>query len=134
MYYDPETIPAEFRQPWERAGIVPGRGRLRGDRGFNARVANATAEGGPRNGVMTAIEDFVQAANESLEVSVLPVLHGLAVVCPRSRLEANRGLERVVAGMGSADGLTALLSLVEQERLRLLVKKADRGRASKPMS
>ena len=134
MYYDPETIPAEFRRPWERAGIVPGRSRLRGDRGLNARVANATAEGGPRNGVMTAIEDFVHAANESVEVSVLPVLHGLAIVCPRSRLEANPRLADVVAGMASADGLAELLSLVEQERLRLLVKKADRGRPSTPMS
>jgi hypothetical protein len=59
-------------------------------------LANATKEGGPRNGVMTAIEDFAATADEPLELTVLPVLHGLALVTPRSRLDANPRLKRVI--------------------------------------
>jgi hypothetical protein len=53
---------------------------------------------------------------------VLPVLHGLAVVVPSSRLEANPRLKRVIARVGSARGLADLAPLVEAERQRLLVE------------
>jgi hypothetical protein len=128
LYYDPETIPVDYRQPWERAGIMPGRSGLQADRGLNPDLANATTEGGPRNGVMTAIEDFVKAANEPLEVTVLPVLHGLAVVSPRSRLDSNPRLERVIVRLGTPRGLAELIPLVEDERQRLLVAAGERKR------
>jgi hypothetical protein len=124
-YHDPETIPAEYRHPWERAGILPGSGDLHRGRGLNARLANAKDEGGPRNGVMTAIEDFVAAANEPVKLTVLPVMHGLAILAPTSRLEANPRLERVVARWGTATGLADLIPLVEEERQRLLVRSGE---------
>jgi hypothetical protein len=126
-YHDPETIPSLYRHPWERGGILPGRSALDPDRGLNAELANATEEGGAQNGVMTAIEDFVANANEPLELAVLPVLHGLAVIAPSSRLEANGPLKRVIARVGSARGLASLAALVEQERLRLLVRGGGAG-------
>jgi Methyltransferase domain len=128
LYYDPERIPAEYRHPWERAGIMPGQSGLQADRGLNPDLANAADEGGPRNGVMTAIEDFVETANEPFEVTVLPVLHGLAVVSPRSRLDSNRRLERVIARLGTPHGLAELIPLVETERQRLLVTADERQR------
>jgi hypothetical protein len=124
MYHDPETIPPEHRNPWERAGIVPGSSALV-DRGLNSGFANAREEGGPRNGVMTAIEDFVASAGEPLELTVLPVLHGLAIVAPRSRLDGNHRLQRAVERWCTAGGLADLTPLVEKERLRLLVATAD---------
>jgi hypothetical protein len=127
-YHDPETIPAEYRRPWERAGILPGSGALHEARGLNAHLANAREEGGPRNGVMTAIEDFVADADEPFEVTVLPVIHGLALVAPSSRLDANRRLRRTVARLGSTRGLAELTPLVEGERQRLLVAAAERKR------
>ena len=73
-------MPAEHRQPWARAGILPGKEQLAPDRGINGDLANAEREGGPRNGVLTAIEDFQEAAGEELELTVLPELHGQNVV------------------------------------------------------
>ena len=121
LYYDPDAIPAEHRQPWERAGIVFGESALVPDRGLNAELANAKHEGGPRNGVMTAIEDFVEASTEPLEVTVLPDLHGLGIVAPASRLEAGTGLRKAIAHWRTAKGRADLAPLVERERLRLLV-------------
>ena len=125
MYHDPEAIPAEYRHPWERAGVVPGSSALAPEGGLNAGLANAREEGGPRNGVMTAIEDFVATANQPLEVTMLPVLHGLAIVAPGSRVDANPRLKRVIARMGTARGLADLTPLVEEERQRLLVANAE---------
>ena len=39
----------------------------------------ASTEGGPRNGVLTAIEDFV-AANTGLRLAIVPAFFGLGVV------------------------------------------------------
>jgi hypothetical protein len=128
LYYEPETIPAEYRHRWERAGIVPGEGGLQADRGLNPDLANAVHEGGPRNGVMTAIEDFVEAADEPIAVTVLPVLHGLAVVAPHSGLDLNPRLERVVARLGTPRGLAELTPMVKKERQRLLVMADERKR------
>jgi hypothetical protein len=124
-YHDPETIPAEYRHPWERAGILPGSKTLHEGRGINAQLANAREEGGPRNGVMTAIEDFAATANEPLELTVLPVLHGLALLTPSSRSDANPRLKRVITRWGTGRGLADLLPLVEEERQRLLVVTAE---------
>lgn len=131
MYHNPETIPPAYRHPWERAGILPGSSVLHRDRGLGVRFANARDEGGPRNGVMTAIEDFVATANEPLDLTVLPVLHGLAIIAPSSRLDANPRLERVVARWGTARGLADLTPLVEEERQRLLVLTGELRRRRK---
>jgi hypothetical protein len=59
MYYQPETIPAEFRRPFARKGMVRGQSKLAEDGGICEQFCNALDEGGARNGVLTAIEDFV---------------------------------------------------------------------------
>jgi SAM-dependent methyltransferase len=59
MYYRPEMIPAEHRHTCEKKGIVRGQGELSAG-AYNSQYWNATREGGPRNGVLTAIEDFLR--------------------------------------------------------------------------
>lgn len=59
LYYQPDTIPAEFRHPFAQKGIVRGQRRLAEVGGLNSRYLNALQEGGPKNGVLTAIEDFL---------------------------------------------------------------------------
>ncbi len=59
MYYQPDTIPGEFRRPFARKGMVRGQSALADDGGINPKFLNALEEGGPRNGVLTAVEDFL---------------------------------------------------------------------------
>jgi hypothetical protein len=77
-YYTPELIPAEHRQPLlEGAGLFPG---VPGPHpGGLPYQYVATEEGGPRNGVLTAAEDFV-AARERLRLAVVPAFFGLGVI------------------------------------------------------
>ena len=77
-YFDPEQIPAEFRQPIVPGGhVVPGASAPT-DAGIPYRNP-ASHEGGPRNGVLTAVEDFV-AERDGLRLAVIPSFFGLGVV------------------------------------------------------
>lgn len=59
MYYQPELIPDEYRHCCAQKGVVEGQSELSDLTGANSRLWNATHEGGARNGVLTAIEDFL---------------------------------------------------------------------------
>lgn len=80
-YYAPERIPAEHRQPLARQaflspdepGIAPG--------GVPFPCV-AAREGGPRNGVLTAVEEFVEG-HDDLRFARVPAFFGLGVVWHR---------------------------------------------------
>ena len=60
QYYVPETIPAEFRHPHAKKGVGRHETGLLDKGGANPHIYNACFEGGPRNGVLTAVEDFLK--------------------------------------------------------------------------
>ncbi|MGH2963230.1 MAG: class I SAM-dependent methyltransferase [Solirubrobacterales bacterium] len=80
-YYVPEEIPEEYRDGMVRGahvfpgdpGLVPG--------GLPYRWA-AKREGGPRNGVLTAIEDFAEG-REELRLALVPAFFGFGVLWRR---------------------------------------------------
>jgi hypothetical protein len=82
-YFDPELIPDDRRHPTvgAGAGIFPGDSGQRAD--GVPYPKSAAHEGGPRNGVLTAVEDFV-ADREDLRLVVVPAFFGLGVVWERS--------------------------------------------------
>jgi hypothetical protein len=86
MYYAPDQIPAAFRQPYSyESGAVLDSPLLYPGRGFRGmgQFAFAMEEGGPRNGVMTAIDDFLtEALAEGKEYGFaeIPAVFGLGVL------------------------------------------------------
>jgi SAM-dependent methyltransferase len=80
MYYEPSRIPPEHRHAFRRAGIVKGQSDLETDAGMNSDLYNAEHEGGPRNGVLTAVEDFVSAGPERWTLTVKDIGFGLAIL------------------------------------------------------
>ena len=79
-YYAPDRIPERDRQPLvESAALVPGEPGV-AHAGLRYPWA-AAREGGPRNGVLTAIEDFV-GARDGLRLAIVPIFYGLGVVWP----------------------------------------------------
>ena len=91
LYYDPDTIPDEFRQKWHRAGMRPNQAGLVMAGGLNPTMANAAREGGERNGVMTALEDFIAAYDRPLRLVVVPIYFGLAIVAEQAVLDERPG-------------------------------------------
>ena len=95
MYYDPTAIPEQFRQPYRRAGMSPGDTGLV-DEGVNGEFYNAVREGSARNGVRTALEDFIAESETEWSQTFIPGFHGLALAIPLERLRENQALEAVV--------------------------------------
>ena len=76
--------------------------------GMNPTMCNAEMEGGPRNGVMTGLDDFMAEHDRPLRCVVLPIYFGLAIVVEEERLarqpELAAELDRLesIAGQGPA--------------------------------
>ena len=104
LYYEPERVPEEFRQPYEMKGIRPGTKQVLPTGGLNPEHYNAVTEGGPRNGVMTALDDFMSEYDRPLRRLVLPVYFGLAIVVEESRLDREPELRALLDSFESARG------------------------------
>jgi hypothetical protein len=81
-YFDPTVIPPEARHPvvGDRGGIRPGDPGVVPDGLPYPR--SAASEGGPRNGVLSAVEDFV-AGHPDLRLLVVPGFFGFGLVWDR---------------------------------------------------
>lgn len=154
QYYDPDDIPGDRRHPYDHAlGAVPDEPLLQPVGGFRGEGAFAYAleEGGERNGVLTAVEDFL-ADRDDLELRRIPVIFGVGVVFAReapyadalralldplhehpllARLEANR-VDLFLAVLRARDelraqreGVDALIAGLERE---LAAEKAETAR------
>jgi len=117
LYYDPSQIPAEFRQPYARRGMRPDRSALLPAGGFNVTLHNALEEGGPRNGVMTALDDFIAEHDRPLRRVVLPIYFGLAIVVEEELLAARPELAALLDELESPSGTAGLLELSERIRI-----------------
>jgi cephalosporin hydroxylase/glycosyltransferase involved in cell wall biosynthesis len=120
LYYEPARIPEEFRQPHERRGMKPGQAELLppDEGGINPTLHNATTEGGARNGVMTAIDDFVAEHDQPVRRVVLPIYFGLAIVADEERLAETPALVPALDRLEAGETRLELLELAESLRLR----------------
>ena len=76
-YYVPERIPPEHRHQMADGGLYPGEpGTCHGGIPCDNPAAH---EGGPRNGVLTAVEDFI-STRDQLRLAIVPPFFGLGVV------------------------------------------------------
>ena len=86
FYYAPQTIPSEHRHAHDfNAGALLDRDELALNRGFrgHGNFAWALHSGGPRNGILTAAEDFlasVTATGRDLAFAQVPGVFGLGVI------------------------------------------------------
>ncbi len=116
-YYAPERLPADAVHPHSRiGGAVPDVPELQ-DGGFSpaGRWAYAREEGGPRNGVLTAVEDYV-AEQPEVEHHVVEAVFGLGILFSATAPWAPR-----VRELASAYQLP-LIARLERNRLDLYVE------------
>lgn len=112
QYYDVEQIPEQHRQPNElERPTVPG----------EPAVWRAIGDGGPRNGVLCALEDFLAGTDRALRVVILPIYYGLAIIAECGLLAERPALAALLDRLESADGRAGLLRLAEQLRIKQLL-------------
>jgi len=116
LYYNPSAIPQNAIHPHTYAGgVVPGRQEIC-DWGFRVSDgAVASNEGGPKNGVLTAVEDAL-ARHPGWDLIVIPGVFGLGIVShiERSSLMQREALSALRQGLGYLSGL---LTRLEENRV-----------------
>jgi hypothetical protein len=123
-YYTPEEIPAGHRRPMAQGAYVfPGVTGVH-DGGLIYKWA-AAEEGGERNGVLTAIEDFV-AGRENVRFAIIPAFFGLGILWDTAAGYAE-ALEEVV---GPWDRNPVLARLEANRVLHLAAWQRDQARAA----
>jgi hypothetical protein len=118
MYYRPEDIPESYRKHYGKGGMIPARRELLEIGGMNQRLWNATEEGGERNGVLTAVEDFLSQTSLPLRVFHLKGLYGLSILGPAKLWETAGPIATVLAEFSGPEKLQAQLICVEEDRLQ----------------
>lgn len=122
-YYAPDRIPAEWRHPHDFAGgttldseaLLPG-GGFRG----HGQFAWAMHSGGARNGVLTAVEDFVAQARtpgRDIALALIPAVFGLALV-----FDSDARWSAALAQALMPHHQSRLLQTLEENRLRNYLK------------
>lgn len=115
MYYNPEDFDDTQRRPYAYKGILPGVSELV-DNGMNGWYANALHEGGPENGVLTAIEDFVEASG-GVRLWTLPFFNGLGIIMPEERRTPE--LDTLVESFYSSESLLETCKALEEDGMRM---------------
>jgi hypothetical protein len=132
MYYAPDRIPPEHRHPFSaELGVVLHADELV-DGGLRdpGRYVIADRAGGARNGVLTAVEDFVAAARESgavWQTILVPAAFGLAVLYRAGELPpaCAQHLQKLRT---AAELLSGFLRLVESNYMTLFLFGEDAKR------
>ena len=123
MYYAPDRIPSEYRHPHTfGAGTMLDRAELVSGQGFRGGTdwAMANHSGGPRNGVLTAVEDFIsdaRATGRELAWAHIPAVFGLGIV-----FDATAPWSAEVATLVAPFHNNGLLAAMERNRLRNYMK------------
>lgn len=121
-YYSLDAIPEDRRQP-----VAEGGGLFPGDPGVRPGALPyrfpAAREGGPRNGVLTAVEDFV-SGRPDLRLAVVPAFFGLGVAWDRRAPWA----DAVAAVVDPWDGNPVVARLESNRVFHLASAHVDRSR------
>lgn len=116
LYYDPAMVPDEYRKEWRRGPVDPDVSGI-ASTGLNSVLCHAVQEGGPNNGVLTAIEDFLRERTEQFRVVTLPILFGLAIIAPNELLDDRPNVRDFLDTLEIPEHLRNLLQIEEKERI-----------------
>jgi len=119
LYYNPENIPSAYLHPYARKGLEPNCSRVGGHGGLNPHLFNAVYENSPKNGVLTAVEDFMEGAETKLELVKIPAFNGLGLLfC--SELFDNPDFSEFIHKLVFSQLGFRLLSELESSRVKVM--------------
>ncbi len=125
MYHHPERIPAEYRKSHRRAGIVPDASLLVEQGGINATYWNAVENVSPRNGVLTAVEDFIRHSTFSLQCVNVPGAHGISILSDTRNLAIRPAFAGILRDLSTSANMRAHIDAIEQDRIMQITKQEE---------
>ena len=115
LYYNPDNIPPYFQQPFKKAGILPEQHELVESGGLNSHLYNSIYENNNKNGVLTAIEDFIHDSHLDLMLYVFEGINGLAVIFEKTK-------ENITVFENFNSIQYEISKLIEKERVLYLIE------------
>lgn len=137
LYYNPDNIPDIHRKPYIKKGISPGVSDLDDTGILNAHLNNAVYENDLHNGVLTAIEDFIDQTSLSLGLITIPGLNGFGIVVPNHLKETTPQIATFINTIKLTPALKTIIENVEKgritEQIRAIKMKNDLTRVEQKM-
>jgi hypothetical protein len=131
LYYDPETIPVAYRKPYKRAGILLEHAVLAEQGGLNAHLNNAVYENNQQNGVLTAVEDFLEGNTQQLQFIKIPGLYGLGIIYPDELLQLNPAFAEWTRELATSSLSWAISEEIEKARILTEVARQEKEREAR---
>ena len=117
VYYNPENIPNDYRQPYKKLGLHPQVANLKENGAFNHSLNNSITVNNPRNGVLTAVEDFINESNSEFSFNLINAFFGLGILYPKNHI-----IENIIKNIIKSANL---LSILEEERVKLYIEYSE---------
>jgi hypothetical protein len=121
MYYEPSRIPPAYRHPYAKGGVLPGESKLLQGDGLAPELYKAEEEGGSRNGVLTAVEDFLGETALALRLELVSVGFGLGLLTSEALQQERPALRSLLDSLHTPEFLERLVSHTEERRVRDLI-------------
>ena len=109
LYYNPKNIPEKYRQPYKKFGMYPGQTSLKTEGGLNNHLYNSIYENNLKNGVLTALEDFINESDLKLSFEIIHAFHGIGILYPK-----NSEIENIIKNVD-------LIKELEKERINIII-------------
>ncbi|MGB9979583.1 MAG: hypothetical protein ACPK7R_09975, partial [Methanobacterium sp.] len=98
---------------YKKLGMYPGQTDLKEQGGLNSQLYNAIYENNPKNGVLTAVEDFIDESDLEFSFKIINAFHGLGILFPNDDKIENI-IKNVIKNANLLDNL-------EKERIKLKI-------------
>jgi SAM-dependent methyltransferase len=112
MYYNPQTIPANYRHPYKRSGVLLNNAKLI-QNALNSTCYHAIYENTEKNGILTAVEDFLSESKRNLDFYKLDAYHGIGIIIDKN----NHNITEIID-----KGKDIIIHELEQERLHSIMR------------
>ena len=117
LYYNPDNIPKEFLNEFDKLGMLPNHDELVKIGGINSDLNNALHENTPKNGVLTAVEDFLKETTLNLSFFKINGFNGLGIIYPDEKF-ADSFLQNLVLNS----------DIVEEVEINYFIKSANKDK------
>lgn len=118
-YRDPAAVPVRHRNAYRRQGLLPGCPLPVAEGGAHGELANGVFPYGSRNGVLTAVLDFLADAPE-VGAAVIPGRAAFAVLLGRERVRAGTLLHELLADVAATCARLGLSRRLAEENAAAL--------------
>lgn len=126
LYYYPDNIPDAYKKPYKQKGLKPGSFELLEKGGLNVGLNNSIYENDLQNGVLTAVEDFMEASNANYRFYKIPGIYGLGVLFSANHKNRDKLIKYLNAFQPSPE-LEKYIEVIENMRINTAIADTEKS-------